>query len=315
METMHDEFLAADSMLVMPRVNGAPSSLDSNSQPSADNHGTDSGLPTSFAELPRLLPEVGIHLLGFLWPNEVHMLRRWTTRWRRLIQDKPPIRSMLERVPPKVMGSIEWERSVLGAIRYGSESMASLFVDQIQQGRHALRDLDPELEGRLRILLNRSFHTSARSGRTSLASYCLACGADVDFRLHQGLFGKTALHFAAYCHDLPMCQELVRHKANVHALDETGTTPFVWAIRGVFWRRAGDESPDGVTSHWVDLQSNSVVQFLRESGGSSIDLNDPEVVETRDKFRSVGLDRPKSHQSDRSARRERRLRSLSPPLR
>lgn len=53
---------------------------------------------------------------------------------------------------------------------------------------------------------------------------------NADINAH-GVWGRTALHFAAERGDAKMVEFLLKHKADVNALDENGFTPIVQAIR------------------------------------------------------------------------------------
>jgi ankyrin repeat protein len=71
---------------------------------------------------------------------------------------------------------------------------------------------------------------AAQWGKAEVVKLLVTNNADINAH---GVWGKTALHFAANNGDAKLVEFLLKHKADVNAVDENGFTPIVQSIRSL----------------------------------------------------------------------------------
>jgi ankyrin repeat protein len=83
-----------------------------------------------------------------------------------------------------------------------------------------------------------AFSLACAYGRAPVIDYFVAHGVDVETELKSHGDGHTGLHVAAFHGQLEAVRVLLKHRANIDAIDRTWKTPpLMWALTG--WQRSG----------------------------------------------------------------------------
>ena len=93
---------------------------------------------------------------------------------------------------------------------------------------------DPNAAGSLAVT---PLHRAASRGRAEVAALLLANGANVDAK--EQCEGQTPLHWAIKGEHEALVQLLLTHKANIHAVDNNGSTPLHIAAGGAAFADVG----------------------------------------------------------------------------
>jgi hypothetical protein len=109
------------------------------------------------------------------------------------------------------------------------------------------------IEGQGTPAIREAFAFACIYGQLDAVDFFLDRGLDVDVELRGHGEGHTGLHVAAYHAHPDVVKTLVRHGADVEAVDKTwGTPPLKWALTG--WSRAADDEREpfyGIVSQLV----------------------------------------------------------------
>ena len=97
-------------------------------------------------------------------------------------------------------------------------------------------DVERRIERASRKEALAAFSMACAYGRVQVVEFFLQHGIDVNAEIRGFGDGHTALHVAAFQGHLDVVASLLKHGANVHAIDNTWrTTPLTWALTG--WSR------------------------------------------------------------------------------